>query len=404
MFIFSYFIRLSTGVLGPELMRDLRMDAGQLGMLGGAFFYAFAIVQVPVGLALDAFRPKRVIVSTTLLAALGCLFLSFAESFEMALYGRILLGFGTSAVLMGSFKILTHWFRPDEFGFLSGAMLSLGNFGALIAATPLVLMASKMGWRNCFFIFAIFVILGTLLISLVVKDFSPERDRQLAVISSWRERISKAILSPLALVFSNRHFWSIAISALIRYGSLISIQGFLGTLYLIEVLGYSAQKAGNILSMISIGYLVGSPLAGRFSDAVFRSRKKVMLVGLALFAITNLPFLLAKTKSDLLWYIVFFGLGLFSSVGAVGFAHVKELFPGEVAGLALTAMNLFNIGGVGIGQQALGVIVRRFPKTPSGYPPEAYHQAFVIIFVASVAAFMIYLAVKDTHPSRRPSI
>ena len=402
MFIFSYFIRLSTGVLGPDLMRDLGMDAGQLGMLGGAFFYAFALVQVPVGLALDAYRPKRVIVSTTVLAALGCLFLSLAESFEMALYGRILLGIGTSAVLMGSFKIFTHWFRPDEFGFLSGVMLSLGNLGALIAATPLVLMSSKIGWRSCFLIFAIFVALGTLSISLVVKDPAPGRGSEIAVVSSWRERISRAILSPLALVFSNRHFWSIAISALIRYGSLISIQGFLGTLYLIEVLGYSAQKAGNILSMISIGYLVGSPLAGRFSDAVFRSRKKVMLVGLALFAITILPFLFAKARSDLLWCIVFFGIGFFSSVGAVGFAHVKELFPGEVAGLALTAMNLFNIGGVGIGQQVLGVVIRRFPKTPSGYPPEAYHQAFVIIFVASVAAFMIYLAARDTHPSRAP--
>jgi sugar phosphate permease len=399
MFIFSYFIRLSTGVLGPDLMRDLRIDARQLGMLGGAFFYAFAIAQVPVGLALDAFRPKRVIVSTIVLAAFGCIFISLAENFKIALYGRILLGFGMSAVLMGGFKILTYWFRPDEFGFLSGVMLSLGNFGALIAATPLVSMSSKIGWRNCFLIFAIFVALGTLSICFAVKDTTATRCSEMAVVSSWRKKISKAILSPLALVFSNRHFWCIAISALIRYGSLISIQGFLGTLYLIDVLGYSVREAGNILSMISIGYLLGSPLAGWFSDAIFRSRKKVMLVGLALFTVTMVSFLSVKEKSDLFWYFVFFGVGFFSSVGAVAFAHVKELFPDEVTGLALTAMNFFNIGGVGIGQQVLGVVVGRFPKKPSGYPPEAYHEAFAIIFAASIVAFIVYLAVRDTHPS-----
>ena len=226
MFIFSYFMRLSTGVLGPELMRDLEMDAAQLGLLGGIFFYAFAAVQIPVGLALDSFKPKRVIVLTTLFAALGCFLLSDARSFTTALYGRMLIGLGTSAVLMGSLKILSDWFRSDEFGFLSGFMLSLGNLGALIATTPLVLMSEEIGWRKCFFSFGLLAILFMSMITLFVKDVSVgERRKRLGL--SRREKISKAILNPLALVFSNKHFWFIAISSLVRYGALVSIQGFL---------------------------------------------------------------------------------------------------------------------------------------------------------------------------------
>ena len=401
MFIFSYFMRLSTGVLGPELMRDLKMDAAQLGLLGGIFFYAFAAVQIPVGLALDSFKPKRVIVTTTLFAALGCFLLSDARSFTTALYGRMLIGLGTSAVLMGSLKILSDWFRPDEFGFLSGFMLSLGNLGALIATTPLVLMSEEIGWRKCFFSFGLLAILFMSMITLFVKDVSVgERTKRLGL--SRREKISKAILNPLALVFSNKHFWFIAISSLVRYGALVSIQGFLGTLFLLDILGYSIQTSANILSMISIGYMIGSPLAGRLSDRVFLSRKKVMVVGLLLFAVTVLPFLLIQTRNTLLWYVIFWGLGFFASVGAVSFAHVKELFPKEVGGLALTAINLFNIGGVGMGQQLLGIVIRRFPKTSTGYPIEAYQQAFAILFVASMAAFMVYLATKDTNPLGLP--
>jgi MFS family permease len=401
MFIFSYFMRLSTGVLGPELMRDLEMDAAQLGLLGGIFFYAFAAVQIPVGLALDFFKPKRVIVITTLFAALGCFLLSEARSFTAALYGRMLIGLGTSAVLMGSLKILSDWFRPNEFGFLSGFMLSLGNLGALIATTPLVLMSAEIGWRKCFFSFGLLAILFMSMIALFVSDASAgERTKRSGL--SRREKLSKAILNPLALVFSNKHFWFIALSSLVRYGALVSIQGFLGTLFLLDILGYSTQTSANILSMISIGYMIGSPLAGRLSDRVFLSRKKVMVVGLLLFAVTVLPFLLIQTRNTLLWYVIYWGLGFFASVGAVSFAHVKELFPKEVSGLALTAINLFNIGGVGIGQQFLGIVIRRFPKTSAGYPIEAYQQAFAILFVASLAAFMVYLATKDTSPLSLP--
>ena len=127
-----------------------------------------------------------------------------------------------------------------------------------------------------------------------------------------------------------------------------------------------------------------------------------MVVGLLLFAVTVLPFLLIQTRNTLLWYVIFWGLGFFASVGAVSFAHVKELFPKEVGGLALTAINLFNIGGVGMGQQLLGIVIRRFPKTSTGYPIEAYQQAFAILFVASMAAFMVYLATKDTSPLGLP--
>jgi len=402
MFMFSYFVRLSTGVLGPELMEDLQMTASQLGALGAAFFYAFAIVQIPVGLALDFMNPKRVIISTTFLAAVGCLLFSIAESFQIALVGRILIGLGMSAVYMGSLKIFNNWFRPDEFGFVSGLMLSIGNIGALVAATPLVFIASTVGWRNCFRIFGIFVICMIVLICLIVKNYPQDTPQHSSVQPIRRGEIFKSFFSALTLVFSDKNFWLIAISSSIRYGSLISIQGFLGTLYLIDVLGYSPQKAGNILSMISVGYLIGAPAAGRLSDTVFRSRKRVTLISLLLFAVSILSLLREDAESEIFWFSTFFGLGFFSSVGGVSFAHVKELFPREIAGIALTGNNFFTILGVAMGQHVLGIIIGSFSKIDSGYPTEAYHLAFIVLFIGSIIAFVSYSIVKDTNPLDYP--
>jgi len=93
-FVFSYFIRLSTGVLGPSLMEDLRLDVEQLGLLAGAFFYAFALCQIPVGVALDSFSPKYVLLATLMPAIAGCALFALAGGFSTALWGRILIGVG----------------------------------------------------------------------------------------------------------------------------------------------------------------------------------------------------------------------------------------------------------------------------------------------------------------------
>ena len=396
-FVFSYFIRLSTGVLGPTLMEDLRLDVEQLGLLAGAFFYAFALCQIPVGVALDSFSPKYVLLATLMPAIAGCALFALAGGFSTALWGRILIGVGMSSMLMGSLKIFGNWFHQDRFAFLSGMMLSLGNLGAFVSASPLVLAAAMIGWRNCFWAFTMFLVLAFFAILFFIKD-RPETDHTSSEspAASDRSRYGIAGLSSLGVVFLDRNFWIISLSAFIRYGSLISVQGFLGTLYLVQVLGYPAQKAGNILSMIAIGYLVGSPLMGRLSDSMFRSRKKVMVWGLLLYTLF-IPFFLFDPDNELLWYVVFFALGFFASVGAVSFAHVKELFPKEISGVALTANNLFNIGGVAVGQHVIGMLMARYPATVMGYSVGAYHAAFTALFLSSLFGFLLYLFVKDSR-------
>ncbi len=378
-------------------MEDLRLDVEQLGLLAGAFFYAFALCQIPVGVALDSFSPKYVLLATLMPAIAGCALFALAGGFSTALWGRILIGVGMSSMLMGSLKIFGNWFPQDQFAFLSGMMLSLGNLGAFVSASPLVFAAAMIGWRNCFWAFSLFLVLSFFAILFFVKDQpAPEPASSASAKASDKPHYGNGSLSSLSVVFRDRNFWMISLSAFIRYGSLICIQGFLGTLYLVQVLGYPAHKAGNILSMIAIGYLVGSPLMGRLSDSMFRSRKKVMVWGLLLYTLF-IPLFLFDPDNELLWYVTFFALGFFASVGAVGFAHVRELFPKEISGVVLTANNLFNIGGVAVGQHLIGMLMARYPAPVTGHSVEAYHAAFTALFLSSLFGFLVYLFVKDSR-------
>ncbi|MFH2124879.1 MAG: MFS transporter [Pseudomonadota bacterium] len=402
LFIFSYMIRLSTGVLGPMLMADLAISARELGLLAGAFFYAFGLALLPVGMALDSFGPKRIIMSTTLVAVVGCLLSWTAGGFTSLLVGRILLGLGMSSVLMGSLKIFTNWFRPDRFAFLAGLMLSLGNLGGLVAATPLLLMADFFGWRDCFGYFSLFVLLMILLIFFFVSDHPPGRRAQVALDHQTNRLRRRDALPALKAIYGSPHLLIIGLSSYVRYGSLITIQGFLGMLYLVDIVKCGPEKAGNILGMVSIGYLIGSPLAGRLSDTVVRSRKKVVVPGFFLFSLVMIPFLLETHLHIAWWYLIFGAIGLFSATSAVNFAHAKELFPAKISGTVLTSTNLFVMLGAASGSQISGAILGMYPQTATGYSFQAYQVVILCLACASFLAGLLYLLVKDTgsHQAR----
>lgn len=397
LFIFSYMVRLSTGVLGPMLIEDLGINAGQLGLLAGAFFYAFGAAQIPVGLALDSFGPKRTIITTSLIAVVGCLLTGLAQSYWLVLVGRILLGLGMASVLMGSLKVFANWFRADRFAFLAGAILSLGNLGGLLAATPLLLLAMSLGWRTCFFYFAGFVLMMVGLILWQVSDYPPRQGAGPATASGEPGPGGRRVFAALGPIFLNYHFWIMGLGSFVRYGSMVTIQGFLGMLYLVEILRLDPAEAGTILGMISVGYLIGSPLAGRLSDTVLRSRKKVVAAGFFLTALTMIPFCLPDGVPLPVWYLVFGCVGLFAATSPANFAHAKELFPPQMTGTVLTGANLFVMLGAAVGSQLAGAFLESYPRSAAGYPSQAYTLVFLGLLVASLVTGFLYLLVKDTH-------
>jgi MFS family permease len=149
-FFLSQFYRASNAVIAPQLIRDLSLDTAGLGLMSAAFFYGFAIAQIPISLLLDKVGPRLMMTALSLLGILGALVFSMADALGIGLVGRILLGIGMACNLMGTFKLLTEWFEPLIFATLTGVVVSIGTFGNMIAATPLVVLVEQMGWRHSF--------------------------------------------------------------------------------------------------------------------------------------------------------------------------------------------------------------------------------------------------------------
>jgi MFS family permease len=387
LFTLSMFYRVSTAVIAPNLIQDLGLDAETLGILGGAFFYSFALFQIPMGPMLDRIGPRFVVTFFPLIGALGAFLFAFGESFTTVLWGRILIGVGMASILMGSMKVFTIWFPPEKFATLVGLILSVGTLGNIFATSPLAFLASTIGWRMTFILVGI---LTTLLASSVFWVLGGKKRKEEVLVSSSFET-GIGILHSIRLVLRSLVFWQMSIVAFFRYGTFIGLQGLWLGPYLMDVEGYTPVQTGNLLILLAIGTIVGGPIAGRLSDRVFHSRKNVALWGLGLYCLSLFPFIGVLKIQNPLWYgFIFFCIGFFSSFGMIIYSHAKELFPTTISGTVMTWVNFFTMAGGAIFMTVIGKIIQSFTRMGHSYPAEAYHLSFLICFLGMTASLIFY--------------
>lgn len=388
LFILSQFYRVSSAVIAPDLIRDLGLNAEMFGILGGAFFYSFTLLQIPMGPMLDRIGPRRIMSVSCLIGALGAFLFAFGNSFNAVLLGRILIGAGMAPMLMGSFKTFTLRYPPGQFATLVGILYSVGTLGNILAASPLAFLASTMGWRLTFLMTGLIAILLSFLVLWILKG------EKMAGGSSSPNALHQpamGVFHSIRLVVGTLAFWQFGAVAFFRYGIFVSLQGLWLGPYLIYIKGFSPVLAGNLLILLAIGGIVGSPIGGHLSDRSGRSRKGVVLLGLSLYCISLFPLIgLWRIEHPFLFGLLFFVIGFFHGFGMSLFAHAKDSFPAEISGTVMTYVNFFTMAGGGIFMPLLGKVIESFPRANNAYPAEAYHLSFLICFLGMAASLVFY--------------
>lgn len=391
----SMFYRVSNAVIAPNLVRELGLNAETLGLLGGAYFYSFSLLQIPMGLMLDRIGPRFVITLFPLIGGLGAFVFASGNSLTLAFIGRILIGAGMASVLMGSFKVFTLRFPPEMFATLVGILLSIGTLGNILAASPLAYLASTIGWRTAF------VVAGGITTVLAFVAFwvlGGEGGRGRVPLSSSDP--DRSIGQTIRLLVRSLAFWQMGAVAFFRYGTFMSLQGLWLGPYLMEIKGYSPIQAGNLLIMLAVGAIAGGPLGGRLSDRAFRSRKRVALAGFTLYGLSLFPLIGIWTIESRFWFsVVFFFIGFFYGFAMVIYSHAKALFPLAISGTAMAGVNFFTMAGVAVFMPALGWMIESFHRTGNRYPAEAYHLCFLICFLGMAASLVFYAFSKAEKPS-----
>ena len=386
-FVMSTFYRSSVGVVGPELMRGLDLSEEALGVLGGTFYLVFGAAQIPVGMALDRFGPRRVCPILLLVAAAGALVFAAASDAGALALGRGMMGLGCAAGLMGALVVYARWFPRRHFSALAGLTLSIGGLGVVISTGPLALASAALGWRGAFVAAAAVTALVAALVWLVVRDAPPGTPPPGHSRESPRQ-----ILRGVAKVLSHRELHKLLPLNAVAYASLITVLGLGGAPYLTDLHGYDLSGAGDVLMGMSVAFMVGSLAYGWLAPRL-GSTKRLVLVGVAssvaLFVI--LAFLPAGHGGAV---AVLLGLsGLLGSYSVLLLSHIRTLFPDHMVGRGLTAGNLFNFAGVGLVQAASGAIIGAFGGETRS--PEAYRALFLFLAAIVTVAALVYLRARD---------
>ncbi len=397
LFVCSQFYRVLDAVIAPQLQAELGLGPEALGALSAAFFYAFAVTQLPLALLLDRLGARTVMTLLSLVAAAGAAVFATAESRAVAIAGEVLLGVGMAANLMGSMKLMGHWFRPQDFATVAGLFAALGTVGNILATSPLALLAAALGWRRAL----LAVGAGTAALALVFLAAVRERPPG---AGSTGARSAGDVRSAVAQLVTSRDYWLISFGAFCRYGAFVSIQALWAGPYLIEVAGLTPLRAANLLLVLNVAFVVGAPLGGWLSDRLFASRKRPVLLALTGTAggVAALGLLGGGAPPSVASLAVVLALlGALSSFGQVAWPHIRDLMPERMAGMAMSGVNFFNMLGAAAFLHGTGWMLERAAGPAGVRGPEQYRRAFLAVAAVVGVALALYALTRDARVGAR---
>ena len=384
-YFLSYLYRTVNAIIGPVLARELSLPDNALGLLTSTYFLAFGLAQLPLGMLLDRFGPRKVEASLLVIAAAGAAVFGFSDNLTGLAIGRALIGLGVSACLMASFKAFAQWFPPEQQASLTGWIMASGGLGALAASKPLALALGFASWQQIAFALAA----TTLLVAIVLFSSVPDKP------ATGKTDTLAEQLAGVRSIFANRHFWRYAPMAFAFTGGFMAVQGLWASRWMTVLEGMSSAQIASRLTWLSLSLLAGFLFMGFFATGLQRRGIKMeslyfvsMLVALACFGVIVLQ---PSLGSDLMWPL----LGICFSLSNLAYSLVAKAFPPSMSGRASTALNLLAFAGAFGLQWGVGALVDGL-QAISWTVEAAYRAAFITLLgIQALAMLWLFVPVRD---------
>jgi len=397
-YFYEFLLQVSPGVMSSELMHDFSVTSETLGILSGIYFYSYAAMQLPGGILMDHFGPRRLLTLATTICALSTIAFGLTDHFYMACLARLMIGFGSSFACVGTMKIAANWFPASRFAFLTGILVTIGMMGAIGGEAPLALLVDDVGWRDSMLFMGGAGLIITILMHIIIKD-SPIVYKKL---HTNQGSVTEEPLWPsLRTLLKNRQLWLIAIYGGLIYMTTPVFCGLWGVPFLMLKLHLTKAAAANYISLVFIGWAVASPVWGIFSSRIGR-RKPPLYISAIGSIITSLLFIYAPLHSGLVLQVLLFAFGVCSAAFLPAFAVAKELCNSRYVATGLSFMNMMNMLGVALAQPLIGYILDRLWQGTIAnhiriYPLSAYYAALSILPIGMLVALLILPKVRETY-------
>ena len=363
----SYFYRNANAIIQSNLVDELGLGPADLGLLTSAYFFSFAVFQLPLGILLDRYGPRRTEAALLLFAALGAWIFSNAETSTGLVLGRLLIGLGVSSCLMAAFKAFVIWFQSERLPMINGLQMVAGGLGALGATTPLQNVLYIMGWRDVFSVLSIITVFA----SLCLWFFLPEHHS-----SAEKKPDFKTQLQEMVKVFRSPVFWSIAPLTAISSGAFLAIHGLWIKPWLRDVADLGEQESSQLLFSMTLSVIMGYFLLGIFTERLsrfFNMRPiSVGIFGMILFSLSQFSLAFGWVSSPMLLVLL---LGFLGTSNILIYSGLFQIFPKSYSGRVSTILNVQVFMGAFLIQWGIGEIIELWSVSEKGYDPVSYSIA-----------------------------
>lgn len=396
-YFLSYVFRVVNAVIAPDLVRDLGLGPEVLGLLTSTYFVTFAAFQLPLGVLLDRYGPRRVEAVLLIFAAAGAAVFAQAEGKTALMAGRALIGFGVSACLMAAFKAYVEWFPRERLPLINGLQMASGGAGAIAATAPVEAALRFTDWRGVFWGLAALTLVASLFVGTVV----PERP------VSRPSTPGGSRLAGLGFVLTSPRFWKVAPWAVASQATFLAIQGLWSGPWLRDVAGLERGAVAGVLLSVAAAMVLGFLSLGYLADRLGRLGVRTLRVaaaGMTVFMGVQIVLLLGPFSGSVLLWSLF---GFFGTTAILCYAALSQEFETHLAGRVNTSLNLFVFVAAFAAQWGIGAVIGMFSTPASGaYAPEGYRAAFgaMIAFQAVTALWFVAAEKVFWRMPRGPSL
>lgn len=384
----SYLLRNANAVIAPVLTRELDLSAAHLGLLTSAYFFAFGAFQIPLGMLLDRYGPRRVEASLMLFAATGTLLFALGHGIGSLGVGRALIGLGVSACLMASLKHFSQWYPRERQSALTGAIMVSGGLGAISASVPLEALLPVLGWRGVFLALTGVIVAVALLLYIAVPDGDDGAEHP-SIAAQWRGVVE---------IFASRAFWRFAPLMALFPGGFMAVTGLWIVPWFIDVDGRTRDTAAFNLLIISATQLASYFVIALFATQLIRRGvKPIRLISTALaIAWFALVLAIVGIQPALPLWITY---SFCSATATLLYAALGTYFPPTLFGRVSTALNLLAFVGAFSLQWGLGILIDAFAFA-AWSRADAFRAAFAIMALLQLGAWVWFVW---TRPAGAPS-
>ncbi|GGI91897.1 MFS transporter [Legionella impletisoli] len=393
-YCYEFILRIIPGALQSELSAAFgHISASTFGQLSAFYYFAYSPMQLPVGLLMDRFGPRRLLTFACLSCTLGSFMFTYSSSMLIAGSGRFLVGFGSSFAFVGVLSLATYWLPRKYFSLVAGLITTLGMLGLVYGEIKLTEMTIRIGLQPVLFSMVLFGAILSVFIFFIVRDGPGAR--QLKSLP-WPE-----FCKDVVKVLTSGEVWLIGFVAACLYTSLSVFGELWGKTYLEQAHNLTKVEAAKTISMLFLGWAIGAPVAGFISDLSGR-RVLSLVVGAVMSLVCISIILYCPDLSYSSLNILMFFYGVFSATEIIAFVMAKENSGATLTGTVFAATNMIvTLGGV-IFQPLVGKLLDTFGdgKMIDGehiYTVIDYQVALSILPLSLLMVMVVAFFLKDRH-------